>query len=141
MAQIVKKYFGKLRPKLKKLVSFLFNWHFMLCFGIGWMITNGWSYLCFAFGTIWRIDWLRNVAVAYMAFLWVPFTPEKIITFAIAILLLKLIFPNDTKTLAVLHELRLKARDAFHDYLDRRRAKKLAKRKKAGNVSGNDGQP
>ena len=128
MMQIVKKRFEKLRPKLKKTASFLFNWHFMLCFGLGWMITNGWSYLCFAFGTIWHIDWLRRVATAYLALLWLPFTPEKIITAAIAILLLKAIFPNDTRTLAVLHELRLKAHKAFQEYRERRRAKKRGAR-------------
>ena len=42
------------------------------------------------------------VSGAYLALLWLPLTPEKILTFAISIFLLKLLFPKDEKTLGVL---------------------------------------
>ena len=64
----------------------------------------------FGLGTWLNIHWMIVVAGGYLAFLWLPVSPEKIVTVAIAIALLRLLFPNDQKTLAVLRELREKAR-------------------------------
>lgn len=91
-----------LKEKLKKVIEFILNPKLLLCVGIAWMITNGWSYVFFAVGTALQIGWMAAVGGAYLAFLWLPISPEKIVTFAIAIGLLKLLFPNDQKTLAVL---------------------------------------
>ena len=91
---------------IKTAVEFIFNPRLLLCFGIGWIITNGWSYIGFALGTYLEITWLTAVAGAYMAFLWFPFTPEKIITVIIALFLLKHLFPNDEKTLKRLQEMK-----------------------------------
>ena len=76
----------------------ILNPKFLLCFGIAWIITNGWCYILFGLGMLFNISWMTTVAGAYMAFLWLPFTPEKIITFAIALALRKLFFPKDKKT-------------------------------------------
>ena len=48
----------------------------------------------------------------YMAFLWLPISPEKVVTVAIAIWLLKVLFPTDTRTLAVLVEMKEKIKAA-----------------------------
>ena len=48
---------------------------------------------------------------------------------AIAIALLKWLFPHDKKTLAVLHNMRLKAVEVFRNQKEKRRAKKEEKRK------------
>ena len=48
---------------------------------------------------------MTAVAGAYLAFLWLPISPEKIVTVALAMGLLRLLFPNDQKTLAVLKKL------------------------------------
>ena len=37
-----------------------------------------------------------------MSFLWLPFTPEKLVTALIAIGLLRLLYPEDQQTLGVL---------------------------------------
>ena len=100
----------KLKHRLKTILLFFTNPRLLLCFFLAWMITNGWSYLLFAMGTWLEITWMTAVAGGYLAFLWLPVSPEKIVTFAIAIFLLKRLFPNDQKTLAVLRELRVKAR-------------------------------
>ncbi len=89
---------------VKKWVMFFINPRFLLCFVLAWLITNGWSYILFAVGTLFNIIWMIVVSTAYMTFLWFPFTPEKVVTFIIAIFLLKNLFPNDQKTLKVLHE-------------------------------------
>ena len=49
---------------------------------------------------------MTAVGASYLAFLWLPITPEKIITIAIAVFLLKRLFPRDEKTLAYLVSLR-----------------------------------
>lgn len=105
---------GKImKAKLKKIFQFIANPHLLLCVAIAWLITNGWSYIMLALGTFFKIDWMMAVSGAYVAFLWLPLSPEKLVTFAIAIVLLRWIFPNDQKTLAVLKELHAKAKKAF----------------------------
>ena len=90
---------------IKKVIGFILNPHFLLCFGIGWMITNGWSYIMLVIGLYFNIAWMTAVAGAYLTFLWLPISPEKIVTVSIAIVLLKFLFPKDEKTLGVLREM------------------------------------
>ncbi len=99
-----------IKQKLKTIIQFIANPRLLLCFGIGWMITNGWSYILFGVGTYYQIGWMIAISGAYLAFLWVPFSFEKIVTFAIAILLMRWWFPNDTKTLGVLKRFHQKAK-------------------------------
>ena len=96
-----------------KWVGLLLNPRFLLCFGIGWMITNGWAYVLLGFGVLLDISWATAVAGTYLTLLWIPMTPEKILTLAIAILLLRWFFPNDEKTLGVLREILAKTRRSF----------------------------
>ena len=91
-----------MKRKIKKIVAFILNPRLILCFGTAWFITNGWSYVMLGIGTFFGINWMTAVAAGYLTFLWLPISPEKIVTFAIAIGLLRLFFPNDTATLAVL---------------------------------------
>ena len=95
---------------IKKIVLCISNPRLLLCLGIAWMITNGWSYIVTAIGGLLGIEWLTAVGGAYLAFLWLPVSPEKLVTLALAIFLLKKLFPGDTKTLGVLHELHMKAK-------------------------------
>ena len=90
---------------IKTIVQFILNPHFLVCFGIAWLITNGWSYILLALGTILTIPWMIAVSGAYMTFLWFPFTPEKLLTVIIAMALLRWLFPNDEKTLGILKEM------------------------------------
>ena len=100
----------KVRGAVRKWAELLLNPRFLLCFGIGWMITNGWAYIMLGLGVLWDVSWARATASAYLTLLWIPMTPEKIISVAIAILLLRKLFPNDEKTLGVLREMMAKAK-------------------------------
>ena len=91
-----------------KIIQFLLNPRLLLCVGIAWLITNGWSYIMFLLGTYWQIGWMIAVSSAYLAFLWLPVSPEKIMTVLIAMALLRIFFPKDQKTLGVLKELHKK---------------------------------
>ncbi len=112
-----------------KTLRFFANPRLLLCVGIAWFITNGWSYVMFAVGTCLQIGWMIGVSSAYLAFLWLPVSPEKLVTAAIAIFLLKKLFPNDTKTLAVLREIHTKMKNAIKAKKEKRAAKKLEKKK------------
>lgn len=103
----------KIKHWLKKVVQFFLNPRLLLCFGIGWLITNGWSYILFALGTFLQNEWMLGVSGAYLAFLWFPFSPEKLATVAIAIFLLRWLFPKDKKTLAVLIDMKNKVKAAI----------------------------
>ncbi len=116
-----------MKQKVIKFLQFITNPRFLLCFGIGWIITNGWSYILFALGMAWDIGWMKAVAGAYLAFLWLPISPEKIVTCAIAIALLRWLFPNDQKTLAVLRDILNKAKAAVRSKKEERQAKKAEK--------------
>lgn len=128
--------FQKLRRIGQRVLAFLLNPRLLLCLGIGWMITNGWCYLFLFFGLRYGIGWMAAVGGAYAAFLWFPFTPEKIVTVAIALFLLRLLFPHDRATLAVLQEEGRRAREGFSRMRQRRLAKKLARRMRRALVVG-----
>ena len=100
----------KIKKTLVKILNFLLNPRFLFCFGVAWIITNGWSYILLAVGTVLDIGWMITLASAYLAFLWLPISPEKLVTLTIAMALLRLLFPNDQKTLGILKELHEKVR-------------------------------
>lgn len=100
----------KIKNTIKAIYEFILNPRLLLCFGLAWLITNGWAYIAVAFGAIYDISILATIGATYLAFLWLPITPEKIITVIISIYLLKKIYPEDTKTLAKLYELKRKAK-------------------------------
>ena len=91
-----------MRDFLRRWSRFLLNPRLLLCLGIAWMITNGWSYIFFVLGMTMKIQWMRVVGAAYMSFLWLPFTPEKLVTVLLAIGLMRLLYPRDRRTLGVL---------------------------------------
>lgn len=113
MEERQKSTFKKIGEIAKKVVIFILNPRFLLCFGIGWIITNGWSYVMLGIGTFYGIEWMVIAAGAYLAFLWLPISPEKIVTVAIAMFLLRIFFPKDEKTLGVLRQMHKKAKEAL----------------------------
>ena len=73
------------------------NWRFLISFGLAWTITNGIWY-AFAFIPMRLPDWLVWFSRSYIAFLYIPTTPEKLITIPLAIFIQLLLFRNDMKT-------------------------------------------
>jgi len=114
----------RIRQGFVKTVQFILNPRLLLCVGVAWVLTNGWSYVIFAAGTYFDIPWMVAVGGAYLTFLWLPISPEKLVTFAIAIGLLRWWFPNDRRTLAVLKTAYANAKAAVHRRKERRQQKK-----------------
>ena len=117
------------KPRWKAAAEFILNPRFLLCFGLGWFATNGWAYLLLALGGALGIRWMIAVASAYMAFLWFPFTPEKLVTIFFAIALLRWLFPRDRRTLTRLKLLRRSARRKFAEQKAKWRAWREERRK------------
>jgi hypothetical protein len=88
-----------IKAKIKLWLKLILNWRFLVCFGLAWMITNGWSYVFIVLGTILHIAWMVFVGTTYLAFLWLPFTLEKVITVAIALFLVKVLFKKHSQEL------------------------------------------
>ncbi len=112
-----------MKDNLKKFLQFLTNPRLLLCYVLAWMITNGWSYILFAMGTFFDIGWMSAIGGAYLAFLWLPVSPEKVVTVAIAIGLLRRLFPDDQRTLAVLKRFHQKTKTVIQKKVDDRRKK------------------
>ena len=114
-----------MKVKIKKVIQFLLNPKFLLCFGIAWLITNGWSYILLGIGTYFGIGWMVALAGGYLTLLWLPISPEKIVTVAIAIALLKVLFPNDKRTLAVLVNMKNAVLDKIRSGKNKREKNKI----------------
>jgi len=117
----------KIKSFCKTAVQFILNPRLLLCFGMGWMITNGWSYILLGLGTWLENEWMMGVASTYLAFLWLPVSPEKLITLAIAIALLRWLFPNDKKTLGILKKTHADLKQTFQQKKQQRKEKKRNK--------------
>lgn len=120
----------KLLKLLKTLKNFFVNPHLVICFAIAWIITNGWAYASLVFGTRFGIKWLTVVAGAYIAVLYSPLCAEGILTFIIAIGLMKLLFPKDEKTLRLIRVYFRRYKTRFLRSLRNRKKKKAASRRK-----------
>ena len=102
---------GRIKNRIKKIFWFFANPRLLLCLGLAWLITNGWSYILLGLGIILDITWMQTVASAYLALLWIPFTPEKILTAIIEMFFLKILFPKDQKTLGLLKDMFVKVKE------------------------------
>lgn len=90
---------------LKKVIRPFLNIKFLISFGLAWMITNGWCYVFIWLGTWLDIRWMFIVGSTYLAFLWMPFTIEKVITIPLAIFFQTKLFPHDKKLAKQLQEM------------------------------------
>ena len=108
------------------------NIRFLISFGLAWMITNGLWYIL-AFAPIkWLPSWLVWFSRSYIAFLYLPFTPEKLVTIPIAIFFLTKLFKNHPKTRMQLDDLLLQAKN------DWAKVKNKFKRKKKSKIKYNE---
>ena len=114
--------------KIKKILWFFANPRLLLCLGLAWLITNGWAYIMLGLGTLLEIMWMQTGAGAYLAILWIPATPEKILTVIIAMFLLKKLFPKDEKTLGILRN--------FSEKVKNKHQEKKAKKNETENSEG-----
>lgn len=100
-----------MREKIRKAIEFIANPRLLLCYCLAWMITNGWSYALLSVGTFCNIPWMTAISGTYLAVLWFPIVPEQIVTIALTIVLLRVFFPNDEKTVGEMNKMREKIKE------------------------------
>lgn len=71
-------------------VRYLKDPKLFVSFLLAWMITNGWAYIFIGLGSYLNIKWMTAVGTGYIAILWLPCTPEKLITVPISVAIYKL---------------------------------------------------
>lgn len=92
-ASIYIKIYNKQIQALKfKIINFLKDWRNALSFSIAWLITNGWGWAFMFLGRFLHIKWMKYAGDAYIAFLWLPFVNEKVVTVALAVFIKKCLF-------------------------------------------------
>lgn len=101
---------------MKNYLKPFLNLKFLISFGLAWLITNGWSYICLGVGTLFKIKWLMVVASSYIAFLYLPFTFEKLITIPLAIFIQTKLFKNDKKLRKDLLNMQNQARKDYKNF-------------------------
>lgn len=94
----MKKFLKKAWNKIVIYLRPFANWRFLISFGAAWMLTNGWSYIFVVVGPMLGWHWMTTIGAGYQAFLWLPITPEKLVTIPIAIFFHTMLFRKDTKT-------------------------------------------
>lgn len=82
----------KLKEWLLAFYHFIKDWRTAFSFLLAWTITNGWSYIAIFIGQLLHLPVLRNIGLTYLAILWMPWTPEKLITVPIALFIKKILF-------------------------------------------------
>ncbi len=111
------------KQTLRRWVQFFLNPRLLLCFGIAWIATNGWCYVFILLGAWLKLGWMATVGTAWAGILWLPGTPEKLVTLIIAMFLLRWLFPSDEKTLRLLREERQRLLEAWRRRKQRRAAR------------------
>ena len=64
-----------------------------------WFIFSGWTYLFIFLGIKFDIKWMYISGSTWNAFLWMPFTPEKLVTIPITIKLYCMLFKESNPAL------------------------------------------
>ena len=100
---------NKIKAILNKLWIYIrpfLNWRFLVSYLLPFCIINGWAWVGAALMTVWGPNWFTTAATAWLAFLWLPTTPEKLITIPMAIIIhTKLFGKRDPKTREQLEEM------------------------------------
>ena len=70
----------RLLTKIKTYISPFLNWRILIIYVPIWFIMSGWTYLFIYLGTRHHVGWMLAAGTFWATVLWLPFTPEKLIT-------------------------------------------------------------
>ena len=70
----------RLLTKIKTYISPFLNWRILIIYLPIWFIMSGWTYLFIFLGTKYHIGWMLASGTFWATILWLPITPEKLIT-------------------------------------------------------------
>ena len=66
------------------------SWRILVCYLPFWFIFTGWTYVALAIGN----TWWKTASGVWLAWMWMPWCPEKLITIPLTIWLHKKLFPK-----------------------------------------------
>lgn len=70
----------RLLTKIKTYISPFLNWRILIIYVPIWFLMSGWTYLFIFLGTKYKIGWMLASGTFWATILWLPITPEKLIT-------------------------------------------------------------
>ncbi len=70
----------RLLTKIKTYIAPFLNWRILIIYLPIWFIMSGWTYLFIYLGTRHHVGWMLAAGTFWATVLWLPFTPEKLIT-------------------------------------------------------------
>ena len=104
----------KLKSIVKKLWIYInpfLNFKLLLIYIPIWFLMSGWTYLFIFLGMKYQINWMLISGSTWAGVLWLPCTPEKIITIPLTLLLYTKIFGDkNTKTIEKLNKMHIQAK-------------------------------
>lgn len=102
----------KLIKKIGVYISPFIDLKLLLIYTPIWFLMSGWTYLFIFLGMKYRINWMLIAGSTWAGILWLPFTPEKIITIPLTLFLYTKIFGNkDKKTIFKLERMHEQAKE------------------------------
>ena len=66
--------------KIKTYIAPFLNWRILIIYLPIWFLMSGWTYLFIFLGTKYHISWMLASGTFWATLLWLPITPEKLIT-------------------------------------------------------------
>ena len=102
MKRLLKKIWIYLKP--------FCNWRFLVSYSIPFMVVNGWAWIGVILIPVIGMNWFTSASLSWQAILWLPCTPEKLITIPATIFIQTRLFKNDKKTKAQLEEMYAEAK-------------------------------
>ena len=73
--------------KIKTYISPFLNWRILVIYLPIWFLMSGWTYLFIFLGTKYHIGWMLASGTFWATILWLPITPEKLITIPLTLLI------------------------------------------------------
>ena len=90
----------RLLTKIKTYISPFLNWRILVIYVPIWFIMSGWTYLFIYLGTRHHISWMLASGTFWATILWLPITPEKLITIPLTLLIYMRVFGHGNKDTA-----------------------------------------
>ena len=89
----------RLWTKIKTYISPFLNWRILVIYLPIWFIMSGWTYLFIYLGTRHHVGWMLAAGTFWATVLWLPFTPEKLITVPLTLYLYVKLFGSGNEKL------------------------------------------
>lgn len=93
--------------KIKTYISPFVDWRILIIYLPIWFLASGWTYVFIALGTHFQISWMLAAGSLWATILWLPITPEKLITIPLTLYIyVKLFGRGNEKLERMLNEAR-----------------------------------